>query len=112
MSDITPRPNRTPRRNREERAYKLVLAGGAAGVIAVVTFILAIVGVMAASASRYIAALVAVLCGWMFRRTVGGAAQARVRQPAEHVGRVLVRREHRVEGVLDRPSRATNASRL
>ena len=28
MSDITPRPNRTPRRNREDRAYKLVLAGG------------------------------------------------------------------------------------
>jgi len=70
MSDITPRPNRTPsRRSREERAYKLVLAGSAAAVIAVVTFVLAIVGVLGFGIP-VLAALVAVLCGWMFRRTV------------------------------------------
>jgi len=69
MSDITPRPNRTPRRTREDRAYKLVLAGGTAGVIAVVTFILAIVGVMGFGIP-ILAAIVAVLCGWLFRRTV------------------------------------------
>jgi hypothetical protein len=70
MSDITPRPNRTPsRRSREDRAYKLVLAGSAAAVIAVVTFVLAIVGVMGFGIP-VLAALVAVLCGWLFRRTV------------------------------------------
>jgi len=70
MSDITPRPNRTPsRRSREDRAYKLVLAGSAAAVIAVVTFVLAIVNVMGFG-MPILAALVAVLCGWMFRRTV------------------------------------------
>ena len=69
MSDIEPRPNRTPRRTREDRAYKLALAGGAAGVIAVVTFVLAIVGVMGFGIP-ILAALVAVLCGWLFRRTV------------------------------------------
>ena len=71
MSDITPRPNRTPtRRSREDRAYKLVLAGGTAAVVFVVTFVLAIVGVLGGYGIPIIAALVAALCGWMFRRTV------------------------------------------
>jgi len=71
MSDITPRPNRTPsRRSREDRAYKLVLAGSAAALIAVVTFVLAIVGILGGFGITIIAALVAALCGWMFRRTV------------------------------------------
>jgi hypothetical protein len=70
MTDLSPRPNRTPsRRAREERAYKLVLAGGAAAVVALVTFVLAIVGVMGYGIP-VLAALVAILCGWMFRRTV------------------------------------------
>ena len=69
MSDITPRPNRTPRRTREDRAYKLVIAGGAAAAVAVVTFVLAIVGVMGFGVP-VLAAIVAVLCGWLFRRTV------------------------------------------
>ena len=70
MSDITPRPNRTPsRRSREDRAYKLVLAGSTAAIIAVVTFVLAIVNVMGFGIP-ILAALVAVLCGWKFRRTV------------------------------------------
>jgi hypothetical protein len=70
MTDLSPRPNRTPsRRKREDRAYKLVLAGGAAGVVAVVTFVLAIVGVMGFGVP-ILAALVAVMCGWLFRRTV------------------------------------------
>jgi hypothetical protein len=69
MTDLSPRPNRTPRRSREDRAYKLVLAGGAAAVIAVVTFVLAIVGIMGFGVP-VLAAIVAVLCGWLFRRTV------------------------------------------
>jgi hypothetical protein len=69
MTDLSPRPNRTPRRAREDRAYKLVLAGGAAATVAVVTFVLAIVGVMGYGIP-VLAALVAILCGWLFRRTV------------------------------------------
>jgi hypothetical protein len=69
MTDLSPRPDRTPRRAREDRAYKLVLAGGAAAVVAVVTFVLAIVGVMGFGVP-VLAAIVAVLCGWLFRRTV------------------------------------------
>jgi hypothetical protein len=71
MTDLSPRPNRTPsRRSREDRAYKLVLAGGTAAVVAVVTFVLAIVGVLGGFGVPLLAALVAVVCGWMFRRTV------------------------------------------
>jgi hypothetical protein len=70
MTDLSPRPNRTPsRRSREDRAYKLVLAGGTAAVIAVVTFVLAIVNIVGFGIP-VLAALVAVLCGWFFRRTV------------------------------------------
>jgi hypothetical protein len=69
MTDLSPRPNRTPRRTREERAYRLVVAGGTAGVIAVVTFVLAIVGILNFGIP-VLAAIVAVLCGWLFRRTV------------------------------------------
>ena len=70
MTDLSPRPNRTPsRRSREDRAYKLVLAGGTAAVVAVVTFVLAIVGLLSFGIP-VLAALVAVLCGWLFRRTV------------------------------------------
>jgi hypothetical protein len=69
MTDLSPRPNRTPRRAREDRAYKLVVAGGAAAVIAVVTLVLAIVGVMGFGVP-VLAAIVAALCTWLFRRTV------------------------------------------
>jgi hypothetical protein len=69
MTDLSPRPNRSPRRAREDRAYKLVVAGGGAAVVAVVTFVLAIVGIIGFGIP-VLAAIVAVLCGWMFRRTV------------------------------------------
>ena len=71
MTDLSPRPNRTPssRRSREDRAFKLVVAGGTAAVIAVVTFVLAIVGIMSLGIP-VVAALVAALFGWLFRRTV------------------------------------------
>jgi hypothetical protein len=57
------------RRSRERRAYQLVLVGGTAGVIAVVGFILAAVGVMGFGIP-FLAAIVAVVCGLIFRRTV------------------------------------------
>ena len=57
------------RRSRERRAYQLVLVGGTAGAIAVVTFVLAIFGVMGFGIP-FIAAIVALVCGLLFRRTV------------------------------------------
>ena len=57
------------RRGRERRAYQLVLVGSTAGVIAVVGFILAAVGVMGFGIP-FIAAIVAIVCGLVFRRTV------------------------------------------
>ncbi len=71
MSDLIPGGSRTPsRRQRERRAYQLVLAGGGAGVVAVVTAILALVGVLGWGLP-VAAAIVAVLCAILFRRTVG-----------------------------------------
>ena len=47
MSDLERRPGSRPtRKQREQRAYRLVLAGGAAGIVAVVGLILAAVGVI------------------------------------------------------------------
>ena len=57
------------RRSRERRAYQIVLVGSTAGVIAVVGFILAVVGVMGFGIP-FIAAIVAIVCGLVFRRTV------------------------------------------
>jgi hypothetical protein len=57
------------RRGRERRAYQLVLAGSAAGVIAIVGFILAAVNVIGFGLP-FIAAIVALVCGLLFRRTV------------------------------------------
>ena len=70
MSDLTRRPNRTPRRAREQRAYQLVLAGGTSGAVAVVTAVLAIVGVIGWSLPL-LAAVIAIACALLFRRTVG-----------------------------------------
>jgi hypothetical protein len=58
------------RRSRERRAYQLVLVGSTAGVIAVVGFILAALDVLGFGIP-FIAAVVAVVCLVLFRRTVG-----------------------------------------
>ncbi len=47
-----------------------MLAGSAAGTVAVVGFVLALVGVMGFGVP-FIAAIIAVVCGVLFRRTVG-----------------------------------------
>jgi hypothetical protein len=57
------------RRGRERRAYQLVLAGSAAATIAVVGFLLALFDVMGFGIP-FIAAIIAVICGVLFRRTV------------------------------------------
>jgi hypothetical protein len=67
---LSPRGRYTPRRERERRAYALVLTGGTAGAIAVVGFVLAIVGVVGLGLPL-LAAIVAVVCLLLVRRTVG-----------------------------------------
>jgi hypothetical protein len=58
------------RRSREQRGFQLVVTGGVAGAVAVVTLILAIVGVMSLGIP-ILAILIAVACVLLFRRTVG-----------------------------------------
>jgi hypothetical protein len=70
VADLTRSSGGPPsRRSREQRAYRLVLAGGAAGAVAVVTFVLALVGVMGFGIP-ILAVIVAVVCALLFRRTV------------------------------------------
>jgi CHASE2 domain-containing sensor protein len=71
MSSLEPRRGSgLSRRQREQRAYRLVVAGGVAGTIAVVSFVLAIVGVIGFGLP-VIALVVAVICVILFRRLVG-----------------------------------------
>jgi hypothetical protein len=69
MADLSRRPNRTPRRTREQRAYRLAVAGGTASAAAVVTFVLAIVGI-GSFGIPVLAAIIAAVCFFLFRRTV------------------------------------------
>ena len=72
VSDLTPRPAGPPsRRARERRAYKLVVAGGVASAVAIVSLVLALVGVVGFGLP-FIAVIVAVICALLFRRTVSG----------------------------------------
>jgi hypothetical protein len=69
MSNLERRPSRTPRSAREQRAYRLVMAGGTLGVVAVVGFVLAIAGILSWGIP-ILALVLAVVCGLLFRRTV------------------------------------------
>jgi putative flippase GtrA len=70
MSDLVPGGRRSPsRRDRERRAYQLVVVGGTAAVVAVVAFVLALLTPFPGSVA-VLAAIVAVICAVMFRRVV------------------------------------------
>jgi hypothetical protein len=70
MSDLERRSGSRPsRRQREQRAYNLVLAGGTLAVVFVITAVLAVLGIMGWSIP-ILAAILAVVCGLLFRRTV------------------------------------------
>lgn len=71
MADLEKRGSYTPRRARERRAYRLVVAGSVAGVVGVVGLVLAIAGVIGAGLP-IVALIVAALCAVGFSRTVGG----------------------------------------
>jgi hypothetical protein len=69
MSDLDRRGSYTPRRVREQRAYRLAVVGGVASLVTVVGLVLAIIGTIGGSIP-VIAAIVAVICFVMFRRLI------------------------------------------
>jgi len=70
VSNLDRRKGYTPRRAREQRAYRLVVTGAAAGGIGVITLVLAIAGVIGGTLP-IIAFIVAALCIFGFLRTTG-----------------------------------------
>ena len=66
MADLQKRGGYTPRRAREQRAYRLVVTGGVAGVVGVVGLVLAVAGVIGATVP-VIALIIAAICVVMFR---------------------------------------------
>lgn len=70
MSNLDKRRGYTPRRQREQRAYRMVVAGGTAGAVGVVTLVLAVVGVVTL-ALPILCFIVAALCAYGFVRTTG-----------------------------------------
>ncbi len=70
MADIQKRGSYTPRRAREQRAFRLVVVGGVAGTVGVVGLVLAIAGVIGATLP-IVALIVAAICALMFSRAVG-----------------------------------------
>ena len=69
MSDLERRSDRTPRRAREQRAYRLVQVGGGAALVAVAGLVLSIFTAFPATV-WFIAAIVAAVCALLFWRTV------------------------------------------
>jgi hypothetical protein len=69
MSDVAKRPNRTPRRVREKRAYQLLVVGSLSGVVAVAGFLLALFTSFP-GAVVFLAAVLCVVCIMLFRRMV------------------------------------------
>jgi hypothetical protein len=69
MADLERRGGHTPRRVREQRAYRLLLVGGTVGTIGVLGLVLAVLGVTSAG-WPIIALIVAAVCLVMFRANV------------------------------------------
>ena len=71
MANIERSPGgRLTRRQREQRAYQLTLASGVLAVVAVVGIVLAAIGVVGAGLP-ILAAILAVVCFVLLRRTLG-----------------------------------------
>jgi len=69
VADLEKRGSYTPRRQRERRAYQLVVTGGIAGGVFVVSLVLALVGVIGATLP-VVSLIVAIICLVLFRRLV------------------------------------------
>jgi multisubunit Na+/H+ antiporter MnhG subunit len=70
MSNLDRRGGYTPRRVREQRAYRMVVAGGVAGTVGVVGLVLAIFTSFPGTVA-VIALIVAALCVFGFLRNTG-----------------------------------------
>lgn len=69
MANLDKRPSYTVRRVREQRAYRLIVAGATATAVGVVGIVLAAVGAIGPTLP-IVALIVAALCAVAFRRTV------------------------------------------
>ena len=68
-SDLSPRPERTPRRVREKRAYNIAVVGSVSAFGAIVGAVLAAAGVMS-FVSPFLLACIAAVCFVLFKRVV------------------------------------------
>ena len=68
MSNLEKRGNYTPRRAREQRAYRLVVTGGVAATVGVVSAVFWLVGAISA-AIPLLSLIVVAICVVMFRST-------------------------------------------
>jgi hypothetical protein len=69
VANLEKRGSYTPRRARERRAYQLVVTGGVAGAVFVVSLVLSIAGVIGGTLP-VISLIVALICLVMFRGMV------------------------------------------
>jgi CHASE2 domain-containing sensor protein len=69
--NLQKRGSYTPRRVREQRAYRLAVTGGVAGALGAVGLVLAVIGVIGATLP-VVALILAAICVFLFRRTVAG----------------------------------------
>jgi hypothetical protein len=69
VSELDRRGSYTPRSVREQRAYRLAVTGGVAGLVGVVGLALAVFGVVGAGLP-ILALIVAAVCFLLFRRAV------------------------------------------
>lgn len=69
VADLERRSSYTPRAVREQRAYRLAMTGGGAGVAAVVTGVLAVLGILPFIVP-VLAVVIAAICALLFQRTV------------------------------------------
>lgn len=70
MSNLDRRGGYTPRRAREQRAYRLVVTGSGAALVGVVGLVLSIAGVIG-STLPILAFIIAAICVFAFLRTTG-----------------------------------------
>ena len=69
MGELDRPKGHTPRRAKEQRAYRLVIATGVLGTLGVVGVVLSIAGIGSFGLSMLVLILAAV-CAYLFRRTV------------------------------------------
>jgi hypothetical protein len=70
MSNLDRRRGYTPRRAREQRAYRLAVAGAGAGGLGVIGLVLSVVGVVSAF-WPIVLLIAAALCAFGFMRATG-----------------------------------------